>query len=116
MVPTAFMGATLPLLAMHAVRREAEIGARVGSLYALNTAGAVCGTLATAFALLPALGLRATIGIAVAINGCVFGFAAWIARVGGDSGRAEDAPVAARPALASRWVLPLLAVSGWSGS
>ncbi len=113
MIPTAFMGATLPLLAKHAVRREGEIGSRVGALYALNTAGAVCGTVATAFALLPALGLRATIWFAVAINACVFGFAAWIARGTVEPQLASDAPSPARPALAARWVLPLLAVSGW---
>jgi predicted membrane-bound spermidine synthase len=94
------------------VRSEAEIGPRVGALYALNTAGAVVGTLATAFALLPALGLRATIWLAVATNACVFGFAAWIARASDDPPR-EDAQRAERPALAARWVLPLLAVSGW---
>ncbi len=113
MVPTAFMGATLPLLAKHAVRREGEIGSRVGALYALNTAGAVCGTLATAFALLPALGLRATIWLAVAVNACVFGFAAWIARTARDLADSDAAPSPARPVLAARWVLPLLAVSGW---
>src|SRR5262249_408260 len=32
-LPTALMGATLPLLARHAVRREEEIGRRVGTLY-----------------------------------------------------------------------------------
>ena len=37
-VPTGLMGATLPLLARHAVRREEEIGRRVGALYAINTA------------------------------------------------------------------------------
>ena len=39
------MGATLPLLARHAVEREGEVGARVGLLYGVNTAGAVAGTL-----------------------------------------------------------------------
>jgi spermidine synthase len=112
MVPTAFMGATLPLLAKHAVRSEAEIGPRVGALYALNTAGAVVGTLATAFALLPALGLRGTIWLAVAVNATVFAFAAWIARTVSDPPRG-DAAQGERPALAARWVLPLLAVSGW---
>jgi spermidine synthase len=39
LVPTGLMGATLPLLARHAVRRESEIGSRVGLLYAINTVG-----------------------------------------------------------------------------
>jgi spermidine synthase len=111
MVPTAFMGATLPVLARHAVRREAEIGSRVATLYALNTAGAVLGTLATAFVLLPALGLRATIWLAVAVNAAVFVFAALIAR--GDREAGVAAAPRARPELGERWVLPLLAISGW---
>ena len=49
MVPTGLMGATLPLLARHAVRRDDEIGRRVGALYAINTAGAVAGALATGY-------------------------------------------------------------------
>src|SRR5262245_45600910 len=46
-VPTVLMGATLPLLARHAVRTETQIGSRIGTLYALNTAGAVAGAVAT---------------------------------------------------------------------
>ena len=46
LVPTAMMGATLPLLARHAVRSDREIGRRIGVLYAINTAGAVLGTIA----------------------------------------------------------------------
>src|SRR5690606_19234645 len=41
LVPTALMGATLPLLARHAVRSDREIGSRIGALYASNTFGAV---------------------------------------------------------------------------
>src|SRR5262245_60687526 len=44
LVPTALMGATLPLLARHVVRHDAQIGAAIGALYAINTAGAVTGT------------------------------------------------------------------------
>src|SRR5207244_8489288 len=45
LVPTAFMGATLPLLARFAIRAEDEVASRVGGLYAVNTFGAVLGTL-----------------------------------------------------------------------
>src|SRR5262245_29246829 len=48
-IPTGLMGATLPLLARHAVRRDEEVGSRVGTLYATNTLGAVVGTVATGF-------------------------------------------------------------------
>ena len=76
LVPTSMMGATLPLLARHAVRSEDEIGRRIGGLYAVNTAGAVGGTLLAAFALIPTLGLRLTIWVAASINALVF-LAAW---------------------------------------
>jgi spermidine synthase len=112
MVPTAMMGATLPLLARHAVRREEEIGSRIGLLYAANTAGAVAGTLLAAFVLLPALGLRQTIWIAALVNGTVF-LAAWgLARSAGVAAvAAVDAP--ARPAAERMpWILPLIFGSG----
>ena len=80
LVPTSMMGATLPLLARHAIRSEEEIGRRIGVLYGVNTAGAVVGTLLAAFVLVPALGLRLTIWAAAGINALVFGVAWLLAR------------------------------------
>ena len=80
LVPTSLMGATLPMLARHAIHRFEHIGSRVGLLYAMNTAGAVAGTLTAAYCLLPALGLQATVFVGVAVNALVFAIAAWIAR------------------------------------
>jgi spermidine synthase len=80
LVPTGLMGATLPLLARHAVRREGEIGPRVGLLYATNTAGAVAGALASGFVLLPLLGLRQTLLAAATANAMVFVAALLMAR------------------------------------
>ena len=61
LVPTALMGATLPLLARFAVERDEDLGARVGTLYTVNTVGAALGTLGAGFVLLPAIGLGKTI-------------------------------------------------------
>ncbi len=80
LLPTGLMGATLPLLARHAVRRAADIGPRIGFLYAINTVGAVTGTLIAAFVLLPKLGLAATVWCGVFVNFMVFVLAAAIAR------------------------------------
>ena len=44
-IPTGCMGATLPMLTRYVVRSEEQIGPRVGLLYAVNTAGAVAGTV-----------------------------------------------------------------------
>ncbi len=114
MVPTALMGATLPLLVRHAVHSDDEIGSRIGLLYSINTAGAVVGTLAAAFWLLPEFGLRQTILIAAGVNGLVF-LAAWaLSRTAGasfpaDNGRATSAPPAFPGAA---WILPLIFASG----
>jgi len=107
------MGATLPILARHVVREETEIAPRVALLYGINTLGAVAGTLATAFLFLSWLGLRGTIWIAVAANVLVFAMAALLARSQRRSpsrARAEGGSVAA---LRRRWILPLIAFSGF---
>src|SRR5262245_43710584 len=63
LVPTALMGATLPLLAQGVVAERSQLGPRVSRLYAANTLGAVAGTLCAAFALIPELGLSGTVRI-----------------------------------------------------
>ena len=64
---TLAMGGTLPaleaVLAPHAGK-----GGAVGRVYAANTFGAVAGTLATTFLLMPALGLAATLALCAAFN------------------------------------------------
>ncbi len=110
--PTAFMGATLPLLARHAVRREAEIASRIGLLYAVNTAGAIAGTLCAAFWLMPELGLRRTVWSGALLNALVFGMAALLAR-GAPLAPASPVPSGgAAAAGAAFWILPAIFVSG----
>ncbi len=117
LVPTGLMGATLPLLARHAVRRDLEIGPRVGLLYSANTAGAAAGTLLAAFVLLPWLGLGWTVLVAAAVNVLVFLLAAALSacdRVAPEAPQAtvQQAPPATVPS-AGRWILPLVLVSGF---
>ena len=67
---TAAMGATLPAME-RVLGRLREGGYGIGGLYALNTAGAVAGTLAAAFWLAPRFGFAATAATAVVLNlGC----------------------------------------------
>ena len=82
LVPTALMGATLPLLARDVVRSDRELGPRVGALYAINTAGAVLGTLVAAFVLMPAIGMQATTWLGALGNAAVFGVVLLIHRRG----------------------------------
>ncbi len=67
-VPTSLMGGTLPILSKFVTRREERIGVSVGSLYAVNTFGAVIGTAVTGFLLLPVLGTRNSIMLAATLN------------------------------------------------
>ena len=55
LLPTAMMGGTLPLLARFATQRLGAAGDRVGTLYAVNTFGAVVGTWLCGFVLLTGL-------------------------------------------------------------
>ena len=77
-VPSACMGATLPMLSRYAIHSDKQIASRVGALYAINTLGGVLGTLATAFLLLPELGLNDTVKVGAATNAVVFVLAAII--------------------------------------
>lgn len=71
-IPTSLMGATLPLLASHSVNSDDELGPRIGSLYSINTFGAVLGTLVAAFFCLPTFGLSRTTWIGASGNVLVF--------------------------------------------
>jgi spermidine synthase len=112
MIPTGLMGATLPLLARYAVRRESDIGRRVGVLYSVNTVGAVVGAAATGFVILPMLGLRNTVYAGAATNALVFGAAVLLARR--SAPLSELSPSTSRPSLRFHWILPLIALSGFA--
>jgi spermidine synthase len=73
--PTAMMGATLPLLARFATHRIGSAGDRIGTLYAINTAGAVFGTWLCGFVLLPGIG-RFSTTVAAALANLLLGAAA----------------------------------------
>ena len=68
LIPSTLMGGTLPVLTRFFVKRLEHLGTNIGILYALNTFGAVVGTVAAGFFLIEALGVRWTLGIGIAIN------------------------------------------------
>jgi len=106
---TVLMGATLPLLARYAVSDDSQVGPRIGILYAVNTFGAIVGTLVAAFVFLPAFGLRHTVYIGVAGNALVFLAAAALARGIVGSAREDAAPAKADH---FHWILPAMTISG----
>ena len=64
LVPTTLMGGTLPVLSQALVEDDAGLGQKVGTLYAVNTTGAVLGVVLAGYFLLPLLGNRVTIALA----------------------------------------------------
>ncbi len=68
LIPTTLMGATLPVLSRFFVRSLEVLGGQVGRLYALNTFGAVLGTYAAGFHLIPTLGVKTTLLLAAVAN------------------------------------------------
>ena len=111
LIPTSFMGATLPLLARYAVTSNRSLGPRVSMLYAMNTLGAVAGTLAAGFLLLPELGLGKTVLVGAAVNFVVFVIAVFAARVA-SLPAVSTGPSRACAASRAEFILPLVLLSG----
>lgn len=119
--PTTLMGATLPILSRAVVQRSQLLASEVGTLYAVNTWGAVLGTVATGFLLLPAMGLQATIWLGVVLNLAVASLALLLDRRGAAPAvepraarpvrRGKEAPALGR----RRFALALVAI-GISGA
>ena len=80
LIPSTLMGGTLPVLTRFFVKRLEQLGTNIGILYALNTFGAVIGTVAAGFFLIEALGIRWTLGVGIAINFAVAAIAIVLAR------------------------------------
>ncbi len=74
-VPTTLMGGTLPVLSRFVAARRGLLGNRLSFLYGINTLGAVTGTLAAGFYLLPSITLTGTLAVAMSINACIGGLA-----------------------------------------
>lgn len=68
LVPTTLMGATLPLVMRSYSDSFGRIGKDLGRLYSVNNIGAVAGTLAAGFILLPVLGIKQSIMTAAMVN------------------------------------------------
>ena len=85
LIPSTLMGGTLPVLTRFFVKRLEQLGTNIGILYALNTFGAVIGTVAAGFFLIEALGIRWTLGVGIAINFAVAAIAIVLARRGSET-------------------------------
>ncbi len=76
LLPTFFIGMTLPLASRVAVDRLEVLGKKVGSVFSVNTVGTVLGATLTGAFLLPILGLRGTLLLGVGMTG-ILALALW---------------------------------------
>lgn len=119
-VPTSLMGGTLPVLSRYVVRTQTRIPVTISWLYGVNTLGALLGTMAAGYVLLPALGVRQTTLVAVAINiGVAIAFGGlvrWARRVHTDTAPAPAAADTAAPRLSvvEKGVVAAFAISGFA--
>lgn len=67
-LPAFLLGGTLPALMRDVAPDDITVGRASGVLYGANTAGAVVGTLATTFVLVPLLGIKGAALVAGSVN------------------------------------------------
>ena len=113
LIPSTLMGGTLPVLTRFFVKRLEQLGTNIGILYALNTFGAVIGTVAAGFFLIEALGIRWTLGVGIAINFAVAAIALALARKVPEIGDVTNQPESSQhePSVAESDTQPLPANS-----
>lgn len=119
LVPTALMGATMPVVIKSSLTQMEGLGTRVGLLYAANTGGAIAGTLLAGLYLIPQLGLSRGFLFAASINTAVGLLAIvasrWLPRVEVAAGRDVVTEALKPPSRSDRAALIVLAVAGVSG-
>jgi len=107
--PASLMGATLPVLVARI--EQGVVGAGLAWLYAVNTVGAVAGSVLGGFLLMPHLGLTGTTFVAAGLNLLAAGLAwRWGGREPAES-RRRDAPAESPPAVLGRGPHAVFAVA-----
>ena len=97
LLPTVFMGATLPVLVSAVIEARPQLGRGVGLLYGINTFGAVAGVLGATYLLFPALGLWRTNLVAALMDLAIGALAAFYLV------RRTQGSVAPAPGTEERW-------------
>ena len=112
-LPTAMMGVTLPLLSAAVSAPGRANGTSISLLYAINTLGAMSGTLLSGLILIPAIGIQRSFVLAATLNVVVGVIAIWIARgdrpaeAGRYIGRGDDEHVDVAPGFSRGVTEPL---------
>ena len=68
LLPTLFMGATLPVLVNFLIRHNGNVGESVGVLYCVNTLGSAAACLLAALFIFALAGLSGTVALAASLN------------------------------------------------
>jgi spermidine synthase len=110
LLPTFFMGATLPVLTKLVTEDLECLGERVGQLYSANTSGAVVGALAAGYVMVPVWGIAKSLYLAVGLNLVVALLAFVMPRM--ERQGAEQTPMASKPAPWRKAALWAFAFSG----
>jgi spermidine synthase len=79
-LPTAMMGMTLPLLSAAVSGPGRANGTNISLLYAINTLGAMSGTLLSGLILIPAIGIQRSFMLAATLNVAVGAISLWLAK------------------------------------
>ncbi|HEY91353.1 MAG TPA: hypothetical protein G4O07_05915 [Dehalococcoidia bacterium] len=81
LVPSFLMGGTLPVISKLFARKLDSLGWGIGSLYGINTFGAVVGTFTAGFFFIITLGVKEAAYVAVAVNIIIAGAALLLNKV-----------------------------------
>lgn len=114
LVPTTLMGATVPAIGRYLVQRFETVGWNVGLLYALNTAGAVAGTLAAGFVLIGTLGIWRTTLVTAAVNVAIGVVLLGVGRTRIPVAAAVPSAAGGAPTAAVRLAIVVFAASGFT--
>ena len=101
--PTFLMGGAFPLVSRIYATRLTAVGKSIGNIYAANTVGAILGSFAAGFLLIPSVGTQGTIQVLAFVNLTV---GLWILRLGGLGRRLK---------IGLSFGTALIALLGWFG-
>lgn len=113
--PTVLMGGTLPVVVRALARAGGDVGGRVSTLYAANSAGAVLGALLGGLWMVPAVGLDRCALFAATLNVVAAAVALWpgFSRAGAATA-SSPAALDVAPAAVVRATRVAMLVSGFS--
>ncbi len=106
LVPAMLMGATFPALCAVLIRTRQSVDHHLGMIYGVNTIGAAAGVLLAGLMLIERIGLKASVGVANALNLAVAISALLLLRTSlGSAGKRETkSSETAIPTQLPRWI------------